>query len=237
MTIFARIKTWMMGCGRAIRLAYQTPIARYALELEMRPPKLHGMVLRAYRPEDFEACRLIYELNAPNRFPKEVSQEHEEYLRQPPEANLIVELDHQIIGCGGLILNHPDCASFVYGLVHPEYQQLGVGRLLFFGRIAILPPLEKDTFIFIATVKPALSYYERFGFILTDHSWKDESGCEHPSAVTAVNAAIIQKARDYLSRNEIDCPDMGILKPRSEELAVDVWKNLPPKNTDSSSLS
>lgn len=202
------IKTRLEDVWRSIWIAYQTPIPRYLLEHEMRTPKIQGVKLRTYSPDDFAACREIHDLNVPNRFPEDSKIQHEEYLQELPETNLVAEMDGKVIGCGGYILNHPDYVTFVYGLVHPHYQRIGVGRLLFFGRIAQLQLLESDTIIVICTVKAALPYFKKYGFVVQPSTWKDTSGLEHPIAMAAVNSELIQRARSYLERVGVEYPDL-----------------------------
>ena len=220
--LLAGLKAWALDVCRVIREAAQTPIPRYAMDYQMCSPKLRGVTLRAYRPEDFEACRLIHDLNAPNRFPEESGKQHEEYLQKEPEGYLVAEFENEIIGCGGISLRHSDFAIFAYGLVHPKYQQMGIGRLLFFARVALLPTLETDALIYICAVKASLPYYQKFGFVALDEGWKDASGCDHPTAIMAVNAQIIERARDYLQRVRVPCPDLGSLKPENAGL----WSKL-----------
>lgn len=202
------IKARLEDAWRSIRMAYQTPIPRYLLEHQMRTPKIQGAKLRAYRPDDFATCRNIHDLNAPNRFPEDSKIQHEEYLQESPQTNLVAEIDGKVVGCGGYVLQHPDYVTFVYGLVHPHYQRMGIGRLLFFGRIAQLQPLEGDTIIVICTVKAALPYFKKYGFVVQPDTWKDTSGIEHPIAMAAVNAELIQRARNYLERVGVQYPDL-----------------------------
>lgn len=212
------IKTRLEDAWRSIRIAYQTPIPRYLLEHEMRAPKIQGVKLRAYRPDDFDACREIHDLNAPNRFPEDSKIQHEEYLQGLPQTNLVAEIDGKVIGCGGYILNHPDYITFVYGLVHPHYQRMGVGRLLFFGRIAQLQLLESDTIIVICTVKAALPYFKKYGFVVQPNTWNDTFGLEHPIAMAAVNAELIQRARNYLERVGVENPNLKAVPALSSRL-------------------
>lgn len=220
--VFARIKQWLNTAWRSVCFAYQTPIPRFMIELEMKLPKIRRVQLRPYAPDDFAACRTIHDLNAPNRFPEDSKIHHEKYLRQVPQTNLVAEIDGKVIGCGGYELQHPDYATFVFGLVHPDYQNLGIGRLLFFGRIAQLPLLEGDTMIAINTVKAALPYFKKFGFVAQPITWKDASGTEHPFAMSAINATLIRRARDYLKRVGVPYPDLRVI-PAANPKGCEQW--------------
>ncbi len=218
--VSTRIKAWLVKAWRNVRIAYQTPIPLYLIEHQMRTPKIQGVKLRAYTTDDFAACRVIHDLNAPNRFPEDSKIQHEEYLQEQPKTNLVAEIDGKIIGCGGYVLQHPDYVTFVYGLVHPNYQRLGIGRLLFFGRLAQLQPLEGHTIIAICTVKAALLYFKQYGFIIQPDTWKDTSGFEHPIAMTAVNAVLIQRARSYLERVGVPYPDLRTIPAVNSKLLM-----------------
>ena len=207
------VKDWLVHVWHTIRVAAQTPIPRYLVETEMCSPKLQGVTLREYCPKDFEVCRELYELNAPGRFPADIRLRQLGYLREQGKTLLVAEFKSQVIGCGGLVLHNPDLATLVYGLVHPDFQRMGVGRLLFYGRVSLLPTLDIDTLIVIHAVRRSLSYYRQFGFAEHPHRWKDSAGGEHPSATLVVNAHIIQRARDYLRIVRVPCPDLGPLKP------------------------
>lgn len=218
MTTSLSRNSWFRYAWGRVRLAFQLPPPRYLIEYQMTFPRLQGVRLRQYVPEDFDACRELYELNATERFPQDVELDQVRYLRQGLPSNLIAELDGRIIGCGGYVLQHPDFATFVYGLVHPEFQKMGVGRLLMFGRLAQLPVIGGDTTVAICTVKKARSYYEQFDFKVLPDPWKDSKGGEHPMAALCVNAYIICAARRYLETLGIPFPDLRHIPPLRSHL-------------------
>ncbi|WP_345735768.1 GNAT family N-acetyltransferase [Prosthecobacter algae] len=199
-------------------LALRLPLPRYLMEVQMKSPRLRGVRLRQYRESDFEACRMLCDLNAPGRFPRGTAEAQIEYLQTVPERNLVAEVDGQVIGCGGYLLNHPNHAILVFGLVHPAYQKMGVGRLLFFARIVQMPLIRTDTIIQIATVKAALPYYRQFGFEPQPTFWEDEEKGKHPLALMAVNAEGIRRVKHYLKLAQVPYPDLSELPPEKPML-------------------
>lgn len=210
--------SWLHRVWEDLCLSIRLAPRRYLIEHQMVTPRLKGVSLRQYNEEDFEACRMLRDLNAPGRLPQDTVYDQVSFLRHPKQTNLIAELNGKVIGCGGYVLVNPDFACFVYGLVHPDYKQMGVGRLLLFARIAQMPEVEGDTFLLINTVEKAFGYYEQFGFIRQTEPWKDSAGGQHPRALTAVNAHIINAARRYLKAVNVLFPDLRHIPPIHQHL-------------------
>lgn len=226
--------SWLRRAWGDLRLSIQLGPPRYLIEHQMVMPRLKSVSLRQYTDDDFEVCRMLCELNAPGRLPKNTVYDQVSFLRYPSRTNLIAELHGKVIGCGGYLLIHPDYACLAYELVHPDYQQLGVGRLLLFARITQLPEVEGDSFLLINTVEKACRYCEQFGFIRQAEPWKDGTGGEHLRAVMAINAHIIKAARRYLQALNISYPDLRHIPPMHQHLVRD---SAPLQATESSSAS
>lgn len=202
-----RLTPWFRRVWNHLRLVVQTPFPRYAVEYEMQFPRLLSARLRQSVVGDAPACRELYAINAPGRFPTETVRDHEAYLASNPAQKLVVEVDGRVVGCGGYQLVHPNYATFVYGLVHPRYQKVGVGRLLMFGRIAQLPIIETRTAIAICAVQTSLPYYHKYGFKVVD-AWEDSSGEKHPVAALFIDAEVIRRAQNYLKVIGVPAPDL-----------------------------
>lgn len=212
--------SWFSHVWSGISLGLHMPLPRYKMEQQMRHPRLRGVTLRQYQPADYEVCREICDLNAPGRFPSDTAEDHERYLKEVPVRNLVAEVNGRVIGCGGYDLSHPNHAMFVYGLVHPDYQQIGIGRLLFFGRLAQMPLLEVESAVQIATVPRSLPYYQKFGFQLLEEPWLDSLDNPHPRAIVGVNAHLIRRAKEYLQTVGVSCPDLTHLPPTEAALLL-----------------
>ena len=205
--------TWIRRVWRQFRFSLNESPPRFNLQLQMRPPRLEGVALRQYRLGDFQDCLELCRLNAPDRFPSDTLAEFEKYLKERPQHYLVVEHQGRIIACGGYTMHHLDFMTFVYGLVHPDWQGQGIGRVLFFGRVAQLPLIEKDTLIQICAVQRSLPYYQKLGFTMCAETWKDEEGHEHPIALLAVNSFLIYRSQQYLQKVDVPCPDLRGTQP------------------------
>lgn len=213
--------TWILRAWRQFRISLNEPLLKYRLQMQMLPPKLQGVSLRQYRLGDFQDCLELCRLNAPDRFPGDTLADFEKYLNEVPPHYLVVEHQGRIIGSGGYMIQHLDFVTFVYGLVHPDWHSQGIGRLLFFGRVAQLPLIEKDTFIQICAVQRSLPYYQKLGFEVRAETWKDGEGREHPIALMAVNTFLIYCSRQYLQKMDVPCPDLRGTQPADLTLLQD----------------
>jgi RimJ/RimL family protein N-acetyltransferase len=170
-----------------------------------RLPKVTGLSMRRYAETDFETCLKIYQANAPGRFPPDVEADYMKTLRTPEQDLFVVEQDGRVIATCLISAKTPDLYSFGYGLVDPAFQNKGIGTLLFFARLALLPRPSKFCLVWISAVAASMPFYERFGFVKSD-VWKDDSGQVHPIGSLWVSAAMIQASRDFIRRIEISLP-------------------------------
>lgn len=120
--------------------------------------------VRPYSPADFQACRELYTLNEPGRFPPGVLPEFEEILQSGRALFLVAEKDGSVCGCGGIYTSsdrYPQ-ASLFFGLIHPEMWGQGIGTTLLLARLSLLPK-----YVWIVTMFPvaaSVEFYRRFNF-------------------------------------------------------------------------
>lgn len=162
--IFNKLSRWRL----------MSPIILPNIDVEKltKKPLPKAFTLRPWKPGDSSACMEIYRLNAPDRFPTEVEKDFEERLTKDDRSLMVVELHGRVIACGGHAQTK-DEAWLCYGLIHPDYQKQGVGRLLLLSRLARfgVPP---GICVRICAVEASIGYYQQFGL------WYSEDGESHP---------------------------------------------------------
>lgn len=177
-----------------LRLVAPIALPLIAIQKLTEKPLVQGYEVRLWKAEDTDTCLEIYRLNAPGRFPAEVEQEFGETLKRNDDSMLVIEHQGCVVACGGTSLTGT-CATLSYGLIHPEFQGRGIGRLLLLSRLARLhgPPM----IVLIYAVEASIGYYERYGFARFS-LWYSQNGEAHPSAGTSLHPETRQKIADYL---------------------------------------
>lgn len=157
-------------------------------------PLPKGYQVRLWKAEDAQACREIYRMNAPGRFPAEVEQEFEKVLEKDDGAMLVIENEGRLVACGGISLEGHQ-GILIYGLVHSEFQGKGVGRLLLLARLARFegPAIT----VSICAVEDSIGYYERFGFARYA-LWFSQTGEAHPIAGVSLHPEFREKMAAFL---------------------------------------
>lgn len=181
-----------------------------------------------------EACLELCRLNSKDRFPHDTVTVFEEDLRGEIIHYMVMEHDGRIIASGGYYLRNLDYVTFAYGLVHPDYQGQGLGRVLFFARLAMLPIIQAATCIHICAVQKSLPYYQKLGFAEISENWVDNQGNSHPNAMLSVNAFLIGCAWQYLEKTGIPFPD---LRPLHSKDLVLYTEREPPVEIPEECLS
>ncbi|MFC5456163.1 GNAT family N-acetyltransferase [Prosthecobacter fluviatilis] len=182
----ALVKVWLVP-----------PIVLPAISVEKltSAPLPQGFTVRLCQPEDSPSCLEIYRLNAPGRFPEEVEQEFAALLEKDGGSMLVIEKDGRILACGGAALQD-GTGGLHFGLIHPDFQKQGIGRLLLMARLvrfdcAVLA-------IHIYSVADSVGYYERYGFRRFG-LWYSHDGGAHPVAGVSLHPENRQKLASFLS--------------------------------------
>ena len=129
--------------------------------------KIPPSVVRPYSRQDLSACREIYALNEPGRFPPGYLETFVETLESPDQLFLVVELNSQVAAVGGISRapESPQWCSLVFGMVHPNLHRKGLGTTLLLARLAAL---ERPTGVWWAGLSSAggsATFFQRFGFL------------------------------------------------------------------------
>lgn len=157
-------------------------------------PLPRGFAVRLWEPDDLQACLDIYRMNAPGRFPAEVEKDFEALLEKGSHAMLVIENNGCVIACGGASLESAQAFLF-YGLIHPEFQKQGLGRLLLLSRLVRFqgPSLVVN----ICAVAASIGYYERYGF-MPYALWRSHDGEAHPVAAVSLHPDNCDKFAGFL---------------------------------------
>ncbi|WP_395742117.1 GNAT family N-acetyltransferase [Prosthecobacter sp.] len=207
------ILSWLRYVWDSLCLNVRLSPAKYLIQNAMVLPRLRGVSLRQYRKDDFEACRLLYELNVKKLGVKDSGLNQIFFLHNLPEMTLVAEHEGIIVGCATYVLKSSNYAILALAMVHPDYQRVGVGRLLLFGWIAQMPEIEGMTVLQIFPNKRTFGYFEQYGFEKAAEGWKDATGKEHDYVMQGVNNDIINATRRYLQAAKVPCPDLRHLPP------------------------
>lgn len=78
-------------------------------------------------------------------------------------------LDGEAIGCGGIFIDDRyDTAGLSWGMVHSAFHKKGYGKLFTAHRIDLLRKLYPERTLRIDTSQHTVSFYEQFGFVVTE---------------------------------------------------------------------
>ena len=123
------------------------------------------VAIRAYRSSDEDACRDLYRLNEPGRFPPDYEPDFLHTLRRNDYLKVIAEENTTIVGVGAVCLMKLfRQALLVFGMVHPDWHRRGVGTALLLARAAALPEPNPRWTLVLSPLPGSRSFYERFGF-------------------------------------------------------------------------
>ena len=175
-TLFNRLLKW--------RLLSPIVLSHVDVAKLTAKPLPKGFKIRHWQPSDASSCMSLYRLNAPGRFPAEVEKDFEERLTKNDQPMLVIELGGCVIACGGNS-SQKDEAWLSYGLIHPDYQRQGIGRLLLLSRLARFE-MTHGICVSICAVTDSVGYYEQFGFKRFS-LWFSENGGAHPIAGTSLH--------------------------------------------------
>lgn len=123
--------------------------------------------VRPFSKRDLDACRNLYKLNEPGRFPPGHLEVFTESLETPQQIFLVVELDSQIAAVGGIYRSpeSPQWCSLVFGMVHPNLHKKGLGTTLLLARLSLLDRPTGVWWAGIASAGDSATFFARFGFL------------------------------------------------------------------------
>jgi GNAT superfamily N-acetyltransferase len=152
-----------MSVGAWLKRTFR-PHSRFSPSVGIQ--RIPSALIRAYTRVDVDACRSLYSLNEPGRFPLGYLDLFTESLESPLYSFLVVESAGQVVAVGG-ICRAPDVRSgcwLVFGMVHPDRHREGFGTAMLLARLAALPRPTDRWWAFLSSAGGSSTFYERFGF-------------------------------------------------------------------------
>lgn len=131
---------------------------------------MHAEILiREYRKTDKPALLHLLRLNTPQYFAPAEEEDLVHYLDHEIDYYYVLELDHNIVGCGGINFSDDGSTGKIsWDIFHPHYQGRGLGSTLLNYRIAKLKEFEHIKAITVRTSQLVYKFYEKNGFELTE---------------------------------------------------------------------
>jgi N-acetylglutamate synthase-like GNAT family acetyltransferase len=124
------------------------------------------MDVRAYLPEDREACLAVFDSNvAPGFFTPAERAGFARFLDQPVGAYLVLEHEGRIIGCGGYRAEagHP-VAGLSWGMIQRDLHRQGLGRYLLLYRMKEIGRVPGVTTVELRTTPEVAPFFEKYAF-------------------------------------------------------------------------
>lgn len=125
--------------------------------------------VRSYSQSDQAILLELLRLNTPKYFAPEEEAEFISYLTHEIEQYFVVELNGEIVGCGGInLVENGAVGRISWDLLHPNSQGKGIGSQLLQHRIGVLKSNQKVKQIVVRTSQHVYPFYEKNGFELRE---------------------------------------------------------------------
>lgn len=124
-------------------------------------------MIRPYQTNDKEQVLEILRLNTPKYFAFEEEQELEKYLEVLLEDYFVFEENGEVVGSGGInYFYDQQNARISWDLIHPDFQEKGIGTQLLRFRIKHIRKKQSIKQIVVRTSQLVFKFYEKAGFQL-----------------------------------------------------------------------
>lgn len=131
------------------------------------------MNIRPYQPSDLDAVVAIFRSNIPKYFGPEEEPGLYSFMNDRLEDYYVVEVDDEIVGCGGIALNtdiDPKTVSLCWGMVREDHLGTGLGKVLTEFRIKLAQEKYPGIALTIGTSQHTEGFYRKFGFVTVEHT-------------------------------------------------------------------
>ena len=124
-------------------------------------------MLRAYRTSDKLQLIKLLQLNTPTYFAASEQEDFEEYLDKHSDNYYVIEVNEQIISCGGYNYDEDSTiGKLSWYIVHPNYQGKGYGKQIVQYCIKALKAQPSVKMISVRTSQLVYPFFEKLGFEL-----------------------------------------------------------------------
>ena len=121
-----------------------------------------------YSMESFNDCIELFDLNCPEFFASIEKNDYIEFLNQTKEGYVTIHHDSILIGAYGVHKTSSESASQSWTLIHPKYQNKGIGRLIMERVFLYLESNQLDN-LFLSTSQQTEAFFLKFGAIRIDY--------------------------------------------------------------------
>ena len=121
-----------------------------------------------YSMESFNDCIELFDLNCPEFFASIEKNDYIEFLNQTKEGYVTIHHDSILIGAYGVHKTSSESASQSWTLIHPKYQNQGIGRLIMERVFLYLEGNQLDN-LFLSTSQQTEAFFLKFGAIRIDY--------------------------------------------------------------------
>ena len=121
-----------------------------------------------YSMESFNDCIELFDLNCPEFFAPIEKNDYIEFLNQTKEGYVTIHHDSILIGAYGVHKTSSESASQSWTLIHPKYQNQGIGRLIMERVFSYLESNQLDN-LFLSTSQQTEAFFLKFGAIRIDY--------------------------------------------------------------------
>ena len=118
--------------------------------------------------ESFNDCIELFDLNCPEFFASIEKNDYIEFLNQTKEGYVTIHHDSILIGAYGVHKTSSESASQSWTLIHPKYQNQGIGRLIMERVFSFLESNQLDK-LFLSTSQQTEAFFVKFGAIRIDY--------------------------------------------------------------------
>ena len=122
--------------------------------------------IRPYQPSDKPAVLELLRLNTPAYFSPEEEADLIFYLENEREDYFVIIVNEKVVGCGGINYSGKT-GKISWDMLHPDYQNQGLGRKLLQFRISKLKANPEIESVTVRTSQLAYGFYQKNGFKLT----------------------------------------------------------------------
>lgn len=126
--------------------------------------------IQPYQPAFREKCIEVFESNQPKFFAEHEKDLFINWLDMHTSTNYYVLIHNgEVIGCGGIFVDDRyNTAGLSWGMVHSKFHKQGFGKLFTQYRLELIRSLYPDHICRIDTSQHTVSFYEQFGFKVTE---------------------------------------------------------------------
>jgi ribosomal protein S18 acetylase RimI-like enzyme len=128
---------------------------------------LSEIQIRNYNSEDKNVLLELLRLNTPTYFSPDEESDFISYLDNYILAYFVVEIEGEIIGCGGInVTENQKTGVISWDIIHPNFQGKGIGKHLLEHRIKFLKTNYLLDEIIVRTSQHTVDFYCKSGFEL-----------------------------------------------------------------------